>query len=57
MESLHTSLLSSINGEKSHQFSKALDDLVNQTSKLNKELKDCIKGKCIDIIAAPLGLS
>ncbi|GAA5807090.1 hypothetical protein MFLAVUS_000440 [Mucor flavus] len=57
IESLHTSLLSSINGEKSHQFSKALDDLVNQTSKLNKELKDCIKETDLSIAKLPTSTS
>ncbi|KAG2235630.1 hypothetical protein INT48_008506 [Thamnidium elegans] len=57
MESLHTSLLSSINGEKSHQFSKVLDDLVNQTSKLNKELKDRIKETDVSIAKLPTSIS
>ncbi|KAI9253685.1 t-SNARE [Helicostylum pulchrum] len=57
MESLHTALLSSINGEKSHQFSKILDDLVNQTSKLNKELKDCIKETDVSIAKLPTSTS
>lgn len=44
MESLHASLLASINGEKCHQYNKVLDNLVNETSKLNKDVQGCIKG-------------
>jgi syntaxin 1B/2/3 len=44
IESLHSSSLSSINGEHSTQVNYILENLSRQTSELNKRAKDCIKG-------------
>lgn len=44
IESLRASALSSINGEHSGQVNQMLDDLVNRTSELNIDTKNCIKG-------------
>ncbi|KAI9356696.1 t-SNARE [Pilaira anomala] len=57
MESLHASLLSSINGEKCHQYNKVLDNLVNETSKLNKDVKGCIKETDISIAKLSTSIS
>ncbi|KAL7311022.1 hypothetical protein PS15m_008843 [Mucor circinelloides] len=43
IESLHTAALSSINGEKASQVNVNLEQLVHQTSKLNKEAKEHIQ--------------
>lgn len=47
IESLQTAALSSINGEKASQVHLQLEQLVQQTSKLNKEAKEYIQGNCI----------
>ncbi|KAI7891856.1 t-SNARE, partial [Mucor mucedo] len=43
IESLHTSSLSTINGNKTIECNKLLGSLVNETSKLNKEVRSSIK--------------